>query len=292
MSYILDALRKSEQERMRGKLPDLNHYGDEDKRTSNSQRWLWLMGGGLIIVNVVGVALWLTRSEPPTIDAAKNVATSKEIVKPAVPDSGTPANPTVNSLPAVAQPTLQVPQTSLPVGTVLVAPPPAGVAMSTALPPGTVYYVAPALPTTGQPIVVAPGTAVQGGAVQSPPPAASWGNSASNVQPPPPVPPPPLPDRLEQAIDPGVVASPSVSYLPQLDELPAQLRQQIPDMTFSSHMFSSMARFRSVVINGNRVKEGQVVANNIQVKEITETGVILSVGDTLFQVDVLGKWSQ
>ncbi|MEN8671011.1 MAG: general secretion pathway protein GspB, partial [Ketobacter sp.] len=85
---------------------------------------------------------------------------------------------------------------------------------------------------------------------------------------------------------------PSVGYLPQLEELPAYERDGIPDMTFSSHMYSSIPRFRSIIINGKRLKEGQYLNQELQVREITESGVVLSRGGTLFEVDVLGRWAQ
>ena len=85
---------------------------------------------------------------------------------------------------------------------------------------------------------------------------------------------------------------PKVGYLPQLEELPAYERDSIPDMTFSSHMYSSMPRFRSIIINGKRLKEGQYLNEDLQVREITESGVIMSAGNTLFEVDVLGRWAQ
>ena len=86
--------------------------------------------------------------------------------------------------------------------------------------------------------------------------------------------------------------SPGVAYIPQLEELPAYARSGIPDMTFSSHMYSSMPRFRSIIINGKRLKEGEYFTENLRVREITEKGVVMSNGTVLFSVDVLGRWAQ
>lgn len=351
MSYILDALRKSEQERLRGKLPDLKNFGDEDQRMGGNHRLAWIIGGALLALNAVGISVWLMRTpnESAQVVAASSSKADSALTSNASATSG--ANQVSASTPAQATPTPtavspgqspvtspapnavvagqagynQNPQTTpvvnagqavagVPVvqGTPITATPTAVV--STTPPAGTVYYVTQGSAVPGQQIVVLPsgvmpagvvqGGVVQGGVIQGAPagnvvvmpsvnqPAAqSWDNTGVAV--PPPVPPPPPPVNLDETLDAaGVSANPTISYLPQLDELPAQIRQQVPDMAFSSHMFSSMAKFRSVVINGNRVKEGQMVGNNIQVREITETGVILSVGETQFQVDVLGKWSQ
>lgn len=330
MSYILDALRKSEQERMRGKLPDLNHFGEEDKRGTSAHRWMWVLGGAVLTLNVIAVGIWLLRSEPapapvvvssetskessPASDAAKKPVSVADPLPVADNRQQTSVVPgaqsaEINAQPAPAlansvPPTTQTVTPSVPVqaGTSVPAAAVTAVPAGSA-PPGTVYYVTPGTPVPGQQIVVVPAGSVVPGTVapagnvvvQMPTQAAAaWPAPNAAVQPPPPVPPPPTPVNLDQALDASGAgaATPNVSYLPQLDELPEYLRAQIPDMTFSSHMYSSMPRFRSVVINGTRVKEGQMVANNIQVNEITETGVILSVGGTVFQVDVLGKWSQ
>lgn len=345
MSYILDALRKSEQERLRGKLPDLKNFGDEDKRLGGNHRLAWIIGGALLALNAVGISVWLLRTPPETGDVATAPALNSESAtsKDSSPATGaqgsassTALQATSSAPPSIAGPAASIAPnaavnapgavsstqlgnaavagsvTSVPVvqGTPVTTSAPTTV-VTTAPPPGTVYYVTQGSAVPGQQIVVLPSGVMPGGVVQggvlpgtqggnvvvmpsaNQPAVQSWDNAGATMQPPPPAPPPPPPVNLDETLDAaGVGASPTISYLPQLDELPAHIRQQIPDMAFSSHMFSSMAKFRSVVINGNRVKEGQMVGDNIQVREITETGVILSVGETQFQVDVLGKWSQ
>jgi len=83
---------------------------------------------------------------------------------------------------------------------------------------------------------------------------------------------------------------PSTAYLPQLSELPQSIQAQIPDLTFSSHMYSSQDRFRSITINGKRLKQGRYYNELLYVNEITEKGAILGFEGTLFEVDVLGQW--
>lgn len=85
---------------------------------------------------------------------------------------------------------------------------------------------------------------------------------------------------------------PNAAYMPQLDELPDDQRMGIPDLSFSSHMYSSRPEFRSIIINGKRLKEGQHFNRELQVVEITDSGVILSNGRTEFEVDILGRWAE
>lgn len=395
MSYILDALRKSEQERHRGKLPDLNRFGDDAHARKSVPRWAVIVGSVLLASNVIAIGAWLMRSTAPEqektaasvpIEASGNVVarvtqttTPSSTVSNTTPPSNNglptsqttqpPAAAVANAASAssgglangnIATGTIatgNVGNTSTP--TIAVTPNMQAAAVVAAPPAGTVYYVAQQGAVPGQQIVVlpagtiaptvvapgtvAPGTVVPGslvstgtqgnvvyqlpvagqasvGAVNGVAPSAvqnnGWNSTGTAVQPPPPVPPPPV--NLEQPVD-GMASSelqggnmssgntssgnmsagrassssvPAVSYMPKLEELPSGLRQQVPDMTFSSHMYSSMPRFRSVVINGTRVREGQAIGNNLQINEITETGVILSINGTPFQVDVLGKWSQ
>jgi len=49
MSYILDALKKADQERTLGKVPDLEvaHWGE--RRSKRAYRWVWVVGGLLLI---------------------------------------------------------------------------------------------------------------------------------------------------------------------------------------------------------------------------------------------------
>jgi general secretion pathway protein B len=82
----------------------------------------------------------------------------------------------------------------------------------------------------------------------------------------------------------------SAHYLPHLHELPPTLRQTLPDLVFSSHMYASMPRFRSVTVNGLRLREGDALQAGLRLLEVTETGVIMQVNESLFQVDILSQW--
>jgi general secretion pathway protein B len=57
MSYILDALKKADQERTLGKVPDLEaaHWGE--RRSKRSYRWVWVVGGLLLINGALLVML-------------------------------------------------------------------------------------------------------------------------------------------------------------------------------------------------------------------------------------------
>ncbi|RLT97432.1 general secretion pathway protein GspB [Ketobacter sp.] len=241
MSYILDALRKSEQERQRGKVPDI-HGAVSDAPNAKARANVWPIITVAVIALNVGILGYFWLRIPPGNAPADTVA-------------GTP--PPASNPPSVPAPSLVQPLVPSTAHT----PP-------TAARPASSAGVAPAM--NPSPAEVPPSAAPVQTARTAPPP------TFTNT---------PQPEQEQAPL-------PKVGYLPQLEELPPYEREGIPDMTFSSHMYSSLPRFRSIIINGKRLKEGQYLSEDLQVREITEGGVIMSFGNTLFEVDVLGRWAQ
>jgi general secretion pathway protein B len=92
------------------------------------------------------------------------------------------------------------------------------------------------------------------------------------------------------------VITPTSVYKPgqqalRITELPTNVQRQIPNLIFSSHLYSDDADFRMVNINGKMIREGDVVANDLRLLEITEEGVILGYLHYVFEVSVLRDWS-
>ena len=238
MSYILDALRKSEQERQRGKVPDI-HGGVSDSTEARTKTNFWPMITIAVIVLNLGILGYFWFSIP-----ANEVADQATIQ--ATAPSPSPTNPSSTTSPTIQSPTAAAPKQQ-PIK------PQSSSSVAAYSPPEMSSPVRPA--------------------VTNAPPQSETDFGASERA------------ESEQPL-------PKVGYMPQLEELPAYERDGIPDMTFSSHMYSSMPRFRSIIINGKRLKEGQYLNEDLQVREITESGVIMSFGNTLFEVDVLGRWAQ
>lgn len=76
-----------------------------------------------------------------------------------------------------------------------------------------------------------------------------------------------------------------------ISDLPDNIRQQIPPMSFSSHIYSDDAKYRMVDINGNIYHEGDMVSNGMRLVRITEEGIVLSYRGYTFEVSVLHDWS-
>ena len=93
MSYILEALKKADQERTLGSVPDLEtpHWGV--RRSARNYRWVWIVVA-LLLVNGVLLAYLLVRgtgNDKPPVPAASVRSTIPEPVVPVkpVPGAGT-----------------------------------------------------------------------------------------------------------------------------------------------------------------------------------------------------------
>ena len=76
----------------------------------------------------------------------------------------------------------------------------------------------------------------------------------------------------------------------ELWELPADYQSTVPAMEFSFHVFSPEPANRTIIINGRRVREGQLVAAGLKLRAITENGLILYYRGRFFHIDVIEKW--
>ncbi|PKH05369.1 general secretion pathway protein GspB [Moritella sp. Urea-trap-13] len=74
-------------------------------------------------------------------------------------------------------------------------------------------------------------------------------------------------------------------------DLPQHLREQIPDISYSSHIYSSKINNRSVRLNNRDLREGSWLTDNIEVLEILQNEVIMRVGAQSFSLNALSDWS-
>jgi|GEM_PF-6042006 len=72
--------------------------------------------------------------------------------------------------------------------------------------------------------------------------------------------------------------------------LNSNLKQQLPSIKVSTHIYSSAANFRKVTINGINLKQGQQVGNDLYLELITEEGVIFSFKGERFRMKALEAW--
>jgi general secretion pathway protein B len=71
--------------------------------------------------------------------------------------------------------------------------------------------------------------------------------------------------------------------------LSAAARRRFPELSFSTHLYANDASMRAVVVNGERLSEGDRLGNLV-LTNITETGVVFSFENYLVTVSVLDDW--
>jgi general secretion pathway protein B len=142
MSYILDALRKADQERNLGEVPDLEaaHWGV--RRHSRSQYWKWAVGS-LLVFNVLLVAYLVIDRDPESVAQyqARQAPVEKTtpVPVPVVPvpeaQTGTQLTETRRPRVPVRTPVARAPATQPePVPAAVSAPPPASLPGAPATP--------------------------------------------------------------------------------------------------------------------------------------------------------------
>jgi len=78
----------------------------------------------------------------------------------------------------------------------------------------------------------------------------------------------------------------------RLSELPADVRRDFPSVNFSGHLYSSNSKLSYVFVNdGRSVFEGQQIVGELALHEITPTGVIVEFRGYLIDVGVLQNWN-
>jgi general secretion pathway protein B len=71
--------------------------------------------------------------------------------------------------------------------------------------------------------------------------------------------------------------------------LPAPARSRFPELSFSTHLYASDPDMRAVVIDGDRLTEGDRYGDLV-LTNITETGVVFRFENYLVAVSVLDDW--
>ena len=267
MSFILDALRKSEHERQRQTGPALVEVPVAAPRPRTNT---WATAAiALLVVNLVAIGVLLivrSGNSPPEAPVAQAPVQTSPSGAPTSAPSVAAAAPAVQGPPPAATLQSSVPQ-SLPQTTTPAAPPPMLRPAEPAAPatrnplerevagytPGMEYEAAAsaAAPPPGPPAVVAEPR--RGGTVvyES------------------------LPDA--GAMTPAGPARPAGSpsrNMPTADEVAAS--SGLPELRLELHVYSTRPQERFVFINSAKYREGDTTPEGAAVEEITPDGVVMS----------------
>lgn len=76
----------------------------------------------------------------------------------------------------------------------------------------------------------------------------------------------------------------------EISELPDNVRNNLPAMTFSFHVYSENPEQRTIIINDRRVREGEELSPGLRLQAITQDGVILLFEQHRIHISVLSDW--
>jgi general secretion pathway protein B len=243
VSYILDALRKSDQMRRRGAAPTLllgQAVAAAPKRPAP-------LAYGLLALVLLGTGMaigWLHPWQSQSVAPVPLAGTATGISQSKAPAA---------QLTLAPKPQLQ-PQNPAAATPVIPAPTPAQVAVPVAapVPPRATAVLESGRPSDGR---------------QSAPPKAAAGVSTQAAAP-----------RQHPAMGSNrraAPAAPAASVI-TMAELPVAIQQDLPPMSVSVHAYSGKPAERLVDINGHLLHEGEDVAPGLRLEQITPEGMILS----------------
>ena len=276
MSYILDALRKSEAERHQEGLPESLARQQAMLLTANrrSSIWPWLICILLLVnVAILGYFVFNFQKQPAQPTEITPVVQGAQVLQP--PQTGSQIAPQTqqgqyqqqsSTSQNMSHPTVQAP--SQPVQTYVEEAPelitPRNQQQQDAAQPS--YLIEP--PVEEQPLLISP-----------------RGEQRT----------PPTPASAKPANTPKTAAKPTASAarpkdVPHIAELDRHFIRTLPNLQFNSHIYSADPSGRRIMINSIYLREGQHFSG-MSVIEITNEGVVLEKNDTKFWVPVVSDWS-
>jgi general secretion pathway protein B len=272
MSFILDALKKSESDRQRQNGPALFEVKVAPPRTRLPA---WAMAIAALLVVNLGIVMWLLMRHPTRTAPADGTP-----VTAAAPAAGSPAAGGAAGTPASAAaapgtppPTAlaRAPAAAPPLATA--AMPPAAASEPPAGPGATAPSSLPSTPGAAVGVASAPGAA-------SPPGAAATSTEGSN------------PDDYAPAEEAsasaaggafsGRVRRGTASGVPLYQDAAATPGTQIPQLRLDLHVFAVRQQDRFVMINMHKLHEGDTTPEGVHVENITPEGAVLSYNGSRF----------
>ena len=252
MSFILDALKKSESDRQRQSGPALFEVRVAPPRTRLP---LWAIAIAVLLVVNLGVVMWMLMRHQHASSAAAPQPVTTAATTP--PSTGIPVPVVATSAPAApgtAAPAPAAPSALTPPSALAAAPGTAGALAGTAAPtPPTTHAAASALAGT---VNGAPDSAnAEDYAPAEEPPAPGLGNH---------------------------VRRGTASGVPLYQDLSATPGTQLPQLRLDLHVFAARPQDRFVMINMHKLREGDTLPGGVHLDSITPEGAVLSYNGSKF----------
>jgi general secretion pathway protein B len=263
MSYILEALKKSEQERGRGEVPDIKAVHKTDSYDTGNRShsvWIWVLAIVVLINGVIFAVVYLGDDETVVAGVPSQSPTlaSEEQAQPSVPPS---------SLPSVEQ-TAPVRRQSKS------APAPKQQTANTqqAKTAHTSQSAAKTEQAQSPKVIFSKDQLQLDDTVGNAPPIESESHPPSVTV-----------STKELSSEPGPTG--------RISDLPDNIRRQMPSISFGGHIYSSSVERRSVMINGKKRREGENIGSGLVLSEITPRGAVFEYKGYRFRLNALQDWS-
>lgn len=268
MSYILDALKKSEQQRGQGKIPDVQtiHSSSLNYRQNQNRLWPSILIIA-VLLNLVAI-LYFIYSKENSADSSTAQDTQPPI--------------TTTTSEAVTQPAVTSPKAFVPERIS------AGTVNPGTVKPGTIKLGSSNTET------VAPATSyddAQSAAEKTDTLKKMDSMTANRTS----VAPttqsrPELQQNETGKTQKAITTTDASDNVLEYHELDAATRDELPAIIITAHVYSSNPLQRSIVINNNFMEEGEYVIDDLILQEITPDGAIFDYQGTRFHYGVVSGW--
>lgn len=256
MSYILDALRKADEERERGTVPSVHAQpsfggGTVVESAPRMRPRGWIGGGVVAALLLVGATWYLATGRNATDLPGRSLASAAPAVvtTPALAPAPSPAPAPTPPLVAATTPSGTPPAAAVS--------PPAAATTTAPLP------LEPIRRTTPPPKPAAdkkPTTAADNAAG----PTANAANTTGSTSKPP------------------VEAAASRIY--RLDQLPPDVRRQLPTLSIAGARYSPTPAERILIVNGQVLHEGDKITPDVVLQQIKPKGAVLQFRDYRYEI--------
>lgn len=270
MSYILEALRKADEERDQGVAPALPEPAPaEPSASARGGVWRWIAAGAAI--PVVALLAWrMATQQPEPAPSQRRAAPAASAA--AAPAAVASAASVAGATPAVEQ-AADVELATVPQEAPASKPSPAEAPVEQTRPPATEAPVEQPQP----PVAAKPARAATSRSARE--------EAAGRIAPPAAAPPAEAAPRPER-IAPAAAAPPpaDAAKLAKLEELPEELRRQVPAIALGGSVYSPRAEDRMLIVNGQVVREGTELAPGLRVESIGRRSAVLSIRGRRFEI--------
>ncbi len=257
MSFILDALRKSEQERSKGQVPNLQ-TAPVIVPPSRTRLWPYLLMGVLLLgAGVLFGWYWMGSRQPAPLP---------ELTVAVEPPSGRTAQPRSVPVPSVTPAVPASPATPAPTPARSAPSQPSGVTVSRTEP-------TPPVALTATPSTVPPSSATNLPAGEPVPIPRPEQNLLQQAQAPVPTQAAPNAGTTKGPKHPSATADDVVL---DIKSLPPGIRSRLPVLNLQLHFYTEQPDRRLIRLNGANLRQGDKAEGGLTVEKITVDGVIFS----------------